>query len=242
MDVDVPGPRGFCEYLSENAKFRHGVDNTQECGNSLCLLANLGLVDLEIDLVVFEVLLDLLAIYIIDIQIRDGQDTLPMLVAVGQLRVLRIEDTVEEGEVVGYLFIAIHVEAILGLRDGRCKVGHVEYEGEYPNVEKDTRVLKAVVLKLGCMYRRGSIRRYKKLGRARTKGHEHRRLVKNDARASPLSKPIATCTRYLDPPGSRPRPRKTSKWGSFASSSPSTSFNLLGPEGWPSTAAEAWAE
>lgn len=127
------------EYLSEDAKFRHGIHNAQECGNGLCLLANLGLVDLKFQIVVLEVLLDLLAIHVVDIEICDGQNTIPAFVAVGQLRVLRVKDTVEEGELVRYLLVAIHVEAILGLGDGSCKVRHVEYEIGYPSVEKDTR-------------------------------------------------------------------------------------------------------
>lgn len=87
-----------------------------------------------------EVLLNPLAVNIVYVEIRDGQDTVPFLVAIGQLRVLGIEDAVEEGKIVGDLFVAIHVETILSLLDGGCKVGHVEYEMRYPSVEKDTRM------------------------------------------------------------------------------------------------------
>lgn len=73
--------------------------------------------DLEVQSVMLEVFLDLFAVDVVDIQVRHRQDAAPTLVAFGELRVLLVEDTVEEGKVVGDLLVSVHVEAILGLND-----------------------------------------------------------------------------------------------------------------------------
>lgn len=84
--------------------------------------------DLKLQPVVLEVSLDLLAIHIVDIHICDGQHSAPMLVAVSQLGVFRVENSIEEGEVVGDSLVAINMEAILCLNDRCSEVRHVEVE------------------------------------------------------------------------------------------------------------------
>ena len=88
------------EYLAIDSELRHGVHNAQEGGDRLSLFTNFGLVQLEIEVVVIEVLLNLLAVDIEHIEVSDGQNSSPTLVAVGQLSILNVEDTIEKGEVV----------------------------------------------------------------------------------------------------------------------------------------------
>ncbi len=78
--------------------------------------------NLEVQSVMLEVCLDLFAVDVVDVQVRDRQDAAPTLIAFGELRVRRVEDAVEEGEVVGDLLVSVHVEAILGLDDLGSKV------------------------------------------------------------------------------------------------------------------------
>lgn len=118
--------REDCEYLAIDSKVGHGIHNAQEGGDRLCLLTNLGLVHFELEPVVLKVLFDLLSVHIVDVQVGDGQDSAPMFVALGELRVLRVEDAIEEGEVVRDLLIPIHVETILGFQDRSSEVRHVE--------------------------------------------------------------------------------------------------------------------
>lgn len=49
-----------------------------------------------------------------------------MLVAVCQLRILDVEDSIEEGEVVRDLLIAVNMKAILRFSDSSSEVRHVE--------------------------------------------------------------------------------------------------------------------
>ena len=73
-----------------------------------------------------EILLDLLAIDIVHILVRYSEDSAPALVAFGELGVFRIEDPIEECEVVGDFFIAIDMKPVLGLLDSCCEIRHVE--------------------------------------------------------------------------------------------------------------------
>ncbi len=123
----------YGEYLPINAELGHGVDDAQECGDSLCLLSDLGLVDLELETVVLEILFDLLAVDIIDVQVCHCKHSSPALITFGQLTVLRVEDPIEEGEVVRDSLVAIHVEAILGFGDRSYKIRHFEYIGRMLN-------------------------------------------------------------------------------------------------------------
>lgn len=85
----------------------------------------------QLDLVMLEVLLHLLAIDIVDVQISDGQASLPSLVAIGKLWILGVEDTVHDCEVILDLLISLDMESDMGgrgggLRDGGFEVRHVE--------------------------------------------------------------------------------------------------------------------
>ena len=81
---------------------------------------------LELKAVVFEVSFNFFAVHVVHVQVRDSQDSAPATVAFSQLRVLRIENAIEKGEVVRYLLIAIDMESILGLQDRCAEVRHVE--------------------------------------------------------------------------------------------------------------------
>lgn len=59
----------YGEYLAIDSELRHGVHYAQESGDGLGLLTNLGLVDLEIEVVVVEILLDLFAIDVVNIEV-----------------------------------------------------------------------------------------------------------------------------------------------------------------------------
>ena len=76
------------EYLSVDAKFRHGIHNAQECWNSLRLLSNLCFVNLQFQLMVLEVFLDLLPIHVVDILVCYRKDPTPPGVAFSELRIL----------------------------------------------------------------------------------------------------------------------------------------------------------
>ena len=104
-------------YLSVDAEFSHGVDDAQECRDSLCLLSNLRFVDLELKAIMLEIFFNLLAIDIVDVQVGYGEDSSPAFIAFGELTVLRVEDSIQEGKVVRNPFIAIDMETILGFND-----------------------------------------------------------------------------------------------------------------------------
>lgn len=91
---------GFRTYLPIDAELCHRIHDTQKSWDGLGLLSNLCLVNLELQSVVLEVSLNLLAVNVVDVQIRDSQYTSPPLVAFSQLRILGIEDAIEEGKVI----------------------------------------------------------------------------------------------------------------------------------------------
>lgn len=82
--------------------------------------------NLQIQAKVLEILLHLLAIQRKDILVCDGEDSSPLLVAVCEVGVVGVEDSVDEGEVVFDLFVALDVEAVGGFLDGCFEVRHVE--------------------------------------------------------------------------------------------------------------------
>ena len=86
--------------------------------------------DVEIDIVVVEISLHLLAIQIEDVQIHNGQATSPSLVAVGECLVAPVEDAIDEGKVVFDFLITLDMEAIGRLGNGSLKIRHVEMYGK----------------------------------------------------------------------------------------------------------------
>ena len=68
--------------------------NAQESRDSLRFLSNFGLVNLEVQPVVFEIPFGLFAVDILYIQVGDSQDSAPVSIAVGQFKVLWIENAV----------------------------------------------------------------------------------------------------------------------------------------------------
>ena len=114
-------------YFAINPEFCHRVYYAQEGRNCFGLLANLGLVQFECKIVVLEICFNLLAVDIVNVQICDGQDTAPVLVAVRKLRTVFVENAIKEGEVIRDLLVTLYVEAVLGLRNGSSEVRHPEF-------------------------------------------------------------------------------------------------------------------
>jgi len=123
--------RGFLKGQSTNfaidSKFGHGIYDTQEGRHGLGLLANLGLVSYEFDSMMFEVILHLLAVNVVNVLIGDGQTSAPLLVAVGEVLVVDIKDSINEGKIVLDLLVALDVETSMAgggscLSDGSLKV------------------------------------------------------------------------------------------------------------------------
>lgn len=131
MDIDEPSnishqpatndQHGF---LAEDAKVVHGVDDAQQRVHCLGLFPNHGLVDSKLDLVVVKVLLDTVSVESKDVVVHDGETTLPLAVALGQLGVLDVEDAVEELEPVLDLFVAAYREAVGDWLHGGFHVRH----------------------------------------------------------------------------------------------------------------------
>lgn len=92
--------------------------------------------DLQLDVVVFEILFHLFAIDVVDVQVGDCKASTPLLVAVGEIVVLDIENSIDEGEIVLDLLVALNVKAnmasrIFGLRDRCFHIRHFEGREEY---------------------------------------------------------------------------------------------------------------
>jgi hypothetical protein len=106
--------RGLLKGQSTNfaidSEISHGIYDTQEGRHGLGLLANLGLVSYEFDSMMFEVVLHLLAIDVVDVLVGDGKTSSPFLVAVGEVLVVDIEDSINEGEIVLDLLVTLNVE------------------------------------------------------------------------------------------------------------------------------------
>ena len=106
--------RGLLKGQSTNfaidSEVSHGIHDTQEGRHGLGLLANLGLVSYEFDSMMLEVVLHLLAIDVVDILISDSQTSSPLLVAVGEILIVDIEYSINEGEIVFDLLVTLNME------------------------------------------------------------------------------------------------------------------------------------
>lgn len=105
--------------LSEYAKLVHRIDNASERLQRLGLFTNRGLVYLQLNIVMIEICLHVLAIDIEDIQVHDGEASLPSLIALSKLVVLQVEDIINEVKVVLNLFVPFHMEAAFGFGNRR---------------------------------------------------------------------------------------------------------------------------
>lgn len=94
----------------------HCVHNREESRDRLRLLANLGLVDLELDTVMLKILFHLLAINIVDVDIRHGEASLPALVAICEIGVGDVEHAIDKGEVVLDLLVSFDVKTSVARR------------------------------------------------------------------------------------------------------------------------------
>jgi archaellum biogenesis ATPase FlaH len=108
--------------LADDTELCHRVDNAQKSIHGLGLLANHGLVNRQWQVVVVEVLLHVLAVDVENVQIHNGKAATPALVALGEIIVLGVEDTIKEREVIFDLLITLDVETILGLDNGSLEV------------------------------------------------------------------------------------------------------------------------
>lgn len=80
--------------------------------------------NLEIELVMIEVSLHLLAIDIVDVHIHDSEAASPFLVAIGEVGFGRIEYVVDEREVIFNLLVPLNVEAVGGLINSGFEIRH----------------------------------------------------------------------------------------------------------------------
>lgn len=108
--------------LADDTKVSHRVNDAEKSLHGLGLFANHGFVDGQGQVVVVKVLLHLVTIDVEDVQVHDGQTPAPALIALGQIVVGRVEDAIEEGEVVFNLLVPLDMEAVLGLDDGSLQV------------------------------------------------------------------------------------------------------------------------
>lgn len=117
---------GSDNHLSEDTEFVHGVDNAQESVNGLGLLANHGLVDVKVDLVMIEVSLHLLTIDVKDVGVHDCKASSPWLITISEVFVAGVEYSIDEREVIFDLLVPLDVEASRGFGDRGLEIRHVE--------------------------------------------------------------------------------------------------------------------
>jgi hypothetical protein len=108
--------------LADDTELCHRVDDAQKSVHGLGLLANHGLVDRQWQVVVVEILLHVLAVNVEYVQIHNGKAATPALVALGEIIVLGVENTIEEREVIFDLLVTLDVETVLGLDNGSLEV------------------------------------------------------------------------------------------------------------------------
>ena len=73
--------------------------------------------NLELNIIMLEIVLDLLAVKIVNVEICDCKHSAPWLIAGRQLAILRVKDPVKKREVIGDSLITINMKAALGLND-----------------------------------------------------------------------------------------------------------------------------
>lgn len=104
----------------------HRVNNAEEGLHGLGLLANHGLVDLELNVVVVEVVLELLAVDVEDVGVHDRQTAVETCELLCKAIVVLVEDVLGEAEVVLDLLVALNVETVGGLHDLGRHIRHDE--------------------------------------------------------------------------------------------------------------------
>ena len=104
----------------------HRVDNAEQGLNGLCLLANHGLVDLELNVVVVEVVLQLLSVDVEDVGVHDRQTAVEAGELLCEAIVVLVKDVLSKAEVVLDLLVALNVETVGGLHDLGRHIRHDE--------------------------------------------------------------------------------------------------------------------
>lgn len=94
--------------LAVDSKLSHRINNAKQGIHALGLLANHGLVNLEVDAMVVKVLLQLITVQVEDVEVHDCQAAVPARVALCQLLVGDVENAIEELEVILDLLVAAH--------------------------------------------------------------------------------------------------------------------------------------
>ncbi len=112
-------------FLSVHAKLVHRVDYTEQGIHVLGLLANLSLMEHKTDAMMVKVTLHQRTIQFIHVEIHYSQTALPSLIALGQLRIGDVKDSVQEFEIILNLLISADREALLGGLDRSLEVRHV---------------------------------------------------------------------------------------------------------------------
>ena len=107
-------------------EFSHRVDDAEKGLHGLGLLADHGLVNLELDVVVVKVVLELLAVDVEDVGVHHGQAAVETEELVCKAVVALVKDVLGEAEVVLDLLVALDVETLGGLLDLGRHVRHDE--------------------------------------------------------------------------------------------------------------------
>jgi hypothetical protein len=104
----------------------HRIDNAEQSLHGLGLLANHGLVHLELNVVVVEVVLQLLAVNVEDVGVHDRQTAVETSELLREAIVALVKDVLGEAEVVLDLLVALNVETVAGLHDLGRHIRHDE--------------------------------------------------------------------------------------------------------------------
>lgn len=118
------GPKIGVVYLAENSKLGHRIHDAQESWNRLCLFTNLRLVDFEGNVMMLKIFFNLVSVDVVDIEISHREHSPPTFIARSKLAIFRIKDSVQKGEIIRDLLVAVDMKSILGLNDRSLKVRH----------------------------------------------------------------------------------------------------------------------
>jgi hypothetical protein len=112
--------------LQRLTELGHRINNAEEGLHGLGLLADHGLVNLQLNVVVVEVVLQLLAVDVVNVGVHDSQAAVETLELLCKTIVVLVKDVLGEAEVVLDLLVALNVETVGGLYDLSRHVGHDE--------------------------------------------------------------------------------------------------------------------
>ena len=111
---------------AQPTEFSHRVDDAEKGLHGLGFLADHGLVNLELDVVVVKVVLELLAVDVENVGVHNGQAAVETEELICKAIVALVKDVLGEAEVVLDLLVALDVETLGGLLDLGRHVRHDE--------------------------------------------------------------------------------------------------------------------